>query len=98
MDNLIYFPVRRICALGVPDTALDAVRTAMPYVAVSSDGAALQRCDLLVIDGNDRGAAELVSWVRQRVPEFPVLLWDAAATAFVEQCRRVLFPGGSSAA
>ena len=92
MDNLIYFPVRRICALGVPDGALSAVRAAMPYVAISTDGTALQHCDLLVLDRDDSGASELVRWIRQRVPEFPVLLWDAASTAFAEQCRRVLFP------
>ena len=98
VDNLIHFPLRRICALGVPDEALTAVRAALPYVAISTDGAALQRCDLLVIDRNDSGASELVLWVRQRLPDFPVLWWDAAATAFAEQCRRLLFPGASSGA
>jgi len=98
VDNLIYFPLRRICALGVPDHVLTAVRAAMPYVSVSTNGAALQQCDLLVVDRNDGGAPELVRWIRQRMPDFPVLLWDAAATAFTEQCRRILFPGGPSAA
>jgi hypothetical protein len=98
VDNLIYFPQRRICALGLPDHALAAVHAAMPWVTISTDGAALQRCDLLVIDRNDLGASDLMQWIRQRMPDFPVLLWDAAATAFAEQCRRVLFPSGSSAA
>jgi hypothetical protein len=92
VDNLIHFPLRRICALGVPDSALSAVRASMPYVAISTDGTTLQRCDLLILDRNDVGARDLVRWIRQRVPEFPVLLWDAAATAFAEQCRRLLFP------
>lgn len=92
MDNLIHFPLRRICAIGVPDSALTAVRASMPYVAISTDGTTLQRCDLLILDRNDDGARDLMRWIRQRVPEFPVLLWDAATTAFVEQCRRLLFP------
>ena len=92
MENLVYFPQRRICALGVPDEALRVVKKEMPHVAISTDGAELQRCDLLVLDRNDRGAAELVRWIRKRLPEFPVLLWDAATTALADQCRRLLFP------
>jgi hypothetical protein len=91
VNNLIHFPQRRICALGVPESALSAVRASMPYVAISTDGKALQRCDLLILDRNDGGAGDLVRWIRQRVPQFPVLLWDAAATTFVEQIRRLLF-------
>lgn len=91
VDNLIHFPLRRICALGVPESALSAVRASMPYVAISTDGTTLQRCDLLILDRNDGGAGDLVRWIRQRVPEFPVLLWDAGPTAFVEQIRRLLF-------
>jgi hypothetical protein len=92
VDNLIYFPQRRICALGVPDAALRAVRAAMPHVSISTDGAELQRCDLLVLDRLDRGAPDLVQWVRKHLPSFPVVMWDAATAAFVEQCRRILFP------
>ena len=91
VDNLIHFPLRRICALGVPESALSAVRASMPYVSISTDGTTLQRCDLLILDRNDDGACDLVRWIRQRVPEFPVLLWDAAAAASVEQIRRLLF-------
>lgn len=97
MAPVLYFPQRRICALGVPGDAVDAVREAMPYVAVSTDGEALQRCDLVVLDAHDRGAGELVQWIHGRQPDFPVVLWDAAeATTFVERCRRLLFPTGTS--
>jgi hypothetical protein len=101
VNNLLYFPLRRICALGVPEEALQAVHAALPHVAISTDGAALQRCDLLLIDSRDSGAMDLVGWIRQRMPHFPVVLWDAAvrpAALLVDQCRRLLFPGDSSAA
>jgi len=100
VGGLLYFPRRRICALGVADAALEAVRAAMPYVAVSTDGEALQHCDLLVLDSADRGAVDLVQWVRSRLPDFPVLLWAAPrpVAVLVEQCRRLLFPTDTSVA
>ena len=97
VDNLIYFPVRRICALGVPREALAAVHDALPWVAIEADGAALQRCDLLVLDAGDSGAPDLVRWVRQRVPQCPVVFWSKSVS-LVETCRALLFPGGTFAA
>ena len=67
----------------------------MPFVAISTDGASLQRCDLLLVDGSDAGAPELAEWIRRRLPRFPVIFWDAAAhpaSVLVETCRRLLFP------
>ena len=101
VNNILYFPLRRICALGVAEDALEAVHEALPHVAISSDGAALQRCDLLLIDSRDSGAMDVVQWIRQRMPHFPVVLWDSAvrpAALLVDQCRRLLFPSDSSAA
>lgn len=99
VGELLYFPRRRICVLGVDDEAVEAVRAAMPDVAVSTDGAGLQRCDLLVLDSTDSSANDVADWVRARMPDFPVLFWDVAmrpAAAFVEQCRGLLFPTDSS--
>ena len=95
VDNLIYFPVRRICALGIPADAVASIQAEMPFVAVSTDGASLQSCDLLLVDENDGGAPELAEWIRQRMPRFPVLFWNAAsypANVLAEACRRLLFP------
>jgi hypothetical protein len=95
VKNLLFFPVRRICALGIPGETLAMVRVALPFVTISTDGAALQRCDLLVVDENDDGAPELASWIRQRMPRFPVIFWNAAlqpAAALAEACRLLLFP------
>ena len=93
MDNLVYFPLRRICALGIPREALAAMHDELPFVSIESEGSALQQCDLLVIDENDRGALELVRWVRKRVPHFPVVFWSAPVQ-LAEHCRRLLFPSG----
>jgi hypothetical protein len=95
VENLLFFPVRRICALGIPGDTLATMRSELPFVAISTDGAELQRCDLLVVDENDHGAPELASWIRQRMPRFPVIFWNAAlqpATALAEACRLLLFP------
>jgi hypothetical protein len=92
VDNLLWFPQRRICALGLADDALSAVRAAMPYVAVATDGAALQCCDLLLLDHADHGAPELARWIHERKPEFPILLWYDDAIRFLSECRRMLFP------
>jgi hypothetical protein len=101
VSNVLYFPLRRICALGMPEDALQAVHAALPHVAISTEGDALQRCDLLLIDSRDAGAMDLVQWIRQRKPHFPVVLWDAGvgpAARLVDECRLLLFPGDSSAA
>lgn len=90
MDNLVYFPLRRICALGVPREELAAVHDALPFVAIEANGAALQRCDLLVVNEGDAGAAELADWVHERMPQFPVVLWSESVS-LADACRELLF-------
>lgn len=95
MGDLLYFPLRRMCVLGIPGPVVEALQAEMPFVAISTDGAALQRCDLLVVDGKDRGAPELASWIHRRMPDFPVIFWDVDSPGsgdLVEACRRRLFP------
>lgn len=95
MGDLLYFPVRRICALGIPGDAIEVVRAELPFVAISTDGSSLQRCDLLLVDENDHGAPELADWIRGRMPRFPVIFWNATlhpASVLAEACRRLLFP------
>ena len=95
VDNLLFFPLRRICALGIPADTIAGVRAEMPFVAISTDGASLQRCHLLLVDEADAGAPELAEWIRRRMPRFPVIFWNAAlqpASALAEACRRLLFP------
>lgn len=95
VGTLLFFPLRRICALGIPGEAIAGVRAELPHVAISTDGASLQRCDLLLVDESDAGAPDLAKWIRQRMPRFPVIFWNATsqpASALAEACRRVLFP------
>jgi hypothetical protein len=95
--NVLYFPLRRICALGVPEKALQAIHAEMPFVAIDAGGASLQKCDLLVINERDDGASDLVHWVRQQMPHFPIVFWNDS-TSLVDACRAVLFPSGIFAA
>jgi hypothetical protein len=97
---LIPFPVRRVCALGVPAGILDSVREELANVALSTDASTLQRSDLLVVGAGEPRAFDIIRWVRQTAPEFPILLWsaDSAGASLAAHCRMLLFPDDHLAA
>lgn len=93
MSNVIAFPVRRVCALGVPRAVVAEARGQLENVAISTDAAALQRSDLLVIGSDEPGAFDVIRWARQHIPDFPVLFWNAdhCVQSLIEHCRVTLF-------
>lgn len=95
VSNVIAFPLRRVCALGVPGPVVDEARGRLGNVAISTDAAALQRSDALVIGSDEPGAFDVVRWIRQNLPEFPVLFWtaDHGIETFVAHCRLPLDRG-----
>lgn len=86
---MIAFPLRRVCALGVPGAVVAEARGRLGNVAIFTDAAALQRSDALVIGSDEPGAFDVVQWIRQKLPEFPVLFWtaDQCVETFVDHCR-----------
>lgn len=99
VENVIDFPLRRVCALGVPADVLSALRTQLSRVRVSTDAATLMRADLLVIGDAEPGAFDVISWVRRTAPDFPILFWssDIRPSAAVDHCRVLLFDEGAAA-
>lgn len=93
MGDLLYFPVRRVASLGIAPELLDALRAAMPNVAISSEGSALQKCDLLLIAEHEPGSMELIDWLRDKSPSLPVFVARVRHTAemLVGTCRDILF-------
>ncbi|HYH09867.1 MAG TPA: hypothetical protein VEK11_22655 [Thermoanaerobaculia bacterium] len=92
MGKLIEFPLRRVCALGVPPEIVSQMRRQLAHVSVSVDASTLQRADLLVIGEEEPRAFDFVAWVRRISPAFPILYWtgDVAAAALAERCRLAL--------
>lgn len=93
MGEVVQFPSRRICALGLPREIVGDVRRQLNAVAVSTNASALRGSDMLLIGDGEKQAVDIIQSIRRTRPHLPILYWSERirTATLIEHCRTILF-------